>query len=70
MPVILATQEAEIRRTVVQSQPGQIVLKILSQKYPMQKRAGRMAQVLEHLSNQHEVLSSNPSTIKKKKKVV
>jgi hypothetical protein len=24
-PVILATQEAEIRRTVVQSQPGQIV---------------------------------------------
>jgi hypothetical protein len=25
MPVILATQEAEIRRTVVRSQPGQIV---------------------------------------------
>jgi hypothetical protein len=25
MPVILATQEAEIRRIVVQSQPGQIV---------------------------------------------
>jgi hypothetical protein len=32
VPVILATQEAEIRRTVVRSQPGQIVLETLSQK--------------------------------------
>jgi hypothetical protein len=32
MPAILATQEAEIRRTEVQSQPGQIVLETLSQK--------------------------------------
>jgi hypothetical protein len=31
-PVILATQKAEIRRIAVQSQPGHIVLKILSQK--------------------------------------
>jgi hypothetical protein len=31
-PVILATQEAEIRRIVVQSQPGQIVYKTHSQK--------------------------------------
>jgi hypothetical protein len=31
-PVILATQEVEIRRIEVQSQPRQIVLKILSQK--------------------------------------
>jgi hypothetical protein len=29
-PVILATQEAEIRRTAVQSQPGQIVCETLS----------------------------------------
>jgi hypothetical protein len=32
MPVILATQEAEIRRITVGSQPGQIVPKTLSQK--------------------------------------
>jgi hypothetical protein len=32
MPVILATQDAEIRRTMVQSQPGQIVCETLSQK--------------------------------------
>jgi hypothetical protein len=31
-PVILATQEAEIRRITVQSQPGQMVLETLSQK--------------------------------------
>jgi hypothetical protein len=31
-PVILATQEAEIRRIWVQSQPRQIVHKTLSQK--------------------------------------
>jgi hypothetical protein len=36
MPVILATQEIEIRRILVQSQSGQIVLKTLSQKYTMQ----------------------------------
>jgi hypothetical protein len=29
-PVILATQEAEIKRIMVQSQPGQIVLETLS----------------------------------------
>jgi hypothetical protein len=32
MPVILAAQEAEIRRTVIQSQPRQIVHKTLSPK--------------------------------------
>jgi hypothetical protein len=43
-PVILATQEAEIRRMAVQSQPGQIVLKTLSRKNPSHKRAGGLAQ--------------------------
>jgi hypothetical protein len=37
-PVIPATQEAEIRRITVQSQPRQIVHKTLSQKNPSQKR--------------------------------
>jgi hypothetical protein len=46
MPVTLATQEAEIRRIVVQSQPGQIVHKTLSQKNPSHKkiRPGGVAQ--------------------------
>jgi hypothetical protein len=35
MPVILATQEAEIKRMMVRSQPGKIVLKTLSQKNPI-----------------------------------
>jgi hypothetical protein len=43
-PIILATQEAEIRRIVVQSQPRQIVRETLFQKYPSQKRAGGVAQ--------------------------
>jgi hypothetical protein len=43
MPVILATQEAEIRRIVVWSQPGQIVLKTLSRKTLHKNRAGRVA---------------------------
>jgi hypothetical protein len=32
IPVILATQEAEIRRIMVQSQPRQIIYETLSQK--------------------------------------
>jgi hypothetical protein len=66
MPVILATQEAEIRRIVVISQPRQIVCETLSQKYPTQNRAGG---VVECLSSKCEALSSNPSTAKKKKKM-
>jgi hypothetical protein len=43
-PVILATQESKMRRTVVQSQPGQIVHETYLTKNPSQKRAGRVAQ--------------------------
>jgi hypothetical protein len=45
-PIILATQEAEIRKMMVQSQPGQIVCKTLSQKKPFtqKNRAGGVAQ--------------------------
>jgi hypothetical protein len=54
---------------MVQSQPRQIVLKTLCQKYASQKkRAGEVAQVLEHLSCKHETLSSNPTPAQKKKK--
>jgi hypothetical protein len=44
MPVILATQEAEIRRTAVQSQSGQMVWETLSRKNPSQNRVGGVAQ--------------------------
>jgi hypothetical protein len=43
-PVILATQEVEIGRIMVQSQSGQVVPKTLSQKNPSQKRSGGVAQ--------------------------
>jgi hypothetical protein len=44
MPIILATQEAEIRRIMAQSQPGLILCETLPQKYPTQKKAGGVAQ--------------------------
>jgi hypothetical protein len=43
-PIILATQEAEIMRIAVPSQLQQIVHRTLSQKNPLQKRAGGVAQ--------------------------
>jgi hypothetical protein len=44
-PIILATQKAEIRRIVVQSQPRQLVPEILSQKNPSKKKkTGGVAQ--------------------------
>jgi hypothetical protein len=39
-PIILATQEAEIRRIMVRSQPGQIVHETLSRKILHKNRAG------------------------------
>jgi hypothetical protein len=55
-PVILVTQEAEIRRFKFQCQPREIVQETLSQKSPTQKRAGGMT----------EELSSNSSITKKR----
>jgi hypothetical protein len=40
MLIILATQEAKIRRITVQSQPGQIVPETLSGKIPNIKKQG------------------------------
>jgi hypothetical protein len=56
IPVILATQEAEIRRIVVQSQCRQTVCESLSQKYPTRKG------MVEWLKE--KALSSSPSTAK------
>jgi hypothetical protein len=40
-PIILAAQEAEIKKILIQSQPGQIVHETLSQKKPITKEKGR-----------------------------
>jgi hypothetical protein len=61
MPVILATQEAEIRRITVQSHPGEIVYETLSRKTLSQEIG-----LVEWLKV--KTLSSSPSTTKKKKK--
>jgi hypothetical protein len=63
MLVILATQEAEIRRIVVRTSPGQTVYKALSRK----NRTGGVTQAVQHLSSKYEAPSSNPGTVKKKK---
>jgi hypothetical protein len=68
MPVILATQEAVIRRILVQSQPEQIVCETLSWKKPLQNRADKVAPVVEHLPSRHEALSSNTVLPRGKKK--
>jgi hypothetical protein len=44
IPIILATQEAQIRRIMVQSQPGQIACETLSRKTHHKNRAGGVAQ--------------------------
>jgi hypothetical protein len=54
IPVILATQEAEIRRIAIQTQPWQIVRETLSQISPSQNRAGRVTQGIEYeFKSQH-----------------
>jgi hypothetical protein len=48
MPIVLATQEAEIRRIMVRGQPRQIVLKTLSQKKKTHhKRGGGLVEWLK-----------------------
>jgi uncharacterized protein YaiL (DUF2058 family) len=60
MPIILATQEAEIRRIKVQSQPGQITHEPYLEKPSTKIGLPMWLKV--------QALSSNPSTAKKKKK--
>jgi hypothetical protein len=59
MPVILATQEEEIQRIMVQSQPRQIVCETLSWKIFHKNKAGGVAQ--------NEGPEFKPSTAKKSK---
>jgi hypothetical protein len=59
--LILATQEADIRRIAVQSQPRQIVCKTLSRKTLSQKGGGGMVEWFKV-----KALSSSPRTSKTK----
>jgi hypothetical protein len=63
MPVILAIQEAEIKRIMVQSQPRQIIHETLSQKTSHKYRAGGVAQ-----GEGHEFKPQYHQKKKKKKK--
>jgi hypothetical protein len=69
MPVILATQKAKMR---VQSQPRQIVLKILSRKNSSWKRADGVAQGVgpefkpQYLTHTHKKKSTPPSKFSSK----
>jgi hypothetical protein len=62
-PIIPATQEAEIRRIMVWSQPQQIVFETLCGKNPSQEKSLKQ---WKPLPSKYETLSSNPSAAKKK----
>jgi hypothetical protein len=69
MLILLATQQAEIRRTEVRGQPMYIVCGTLSQNTQhIKKRAGGVAQEVQHLPSKYEALNSNPNMTKKKLK--
>jgi hypothetical protein len=51
MPVILATQEAEIRRIMARSQLGQMVLQTLSQNNPPQNSGVAQGVCSEYCKN-------------------
>jgi hypothetical protein len=59
MPIILAPQEAGIRKIPVQSQLGQTT----------EKRAGGVTQEVQHVPSKSEALSSNSSTTKREKMI-
>jgi hypothetical protein len=63
-PVILATQEAEIRRTEVRSPSKEIVQETLSLKNPLQKSFGGVAQTVGPLPSKREALGSIPTAAK------
>jgi hypothetical protein len=61
MPVILATQEAEVKRITFRSQQQQIVQDPYLE-YTYKRAGGVVAQVVECMSTKLEALTSNPST--------
>jgi hypothetical protein len=69
IPIILDTQEAEIRKIAVGSQSRQIVHETLSRKKPIththKKKAGSVAQAIR--APTYQALSSNSSATKKQK---
>jgi hypothetical protein len=58
---LLATQETEIRRTTVGSQPGQIVLKTLSQKNPSHKKLWISTSFVARIYRSESLVSVFPS---------
>jgi hypothetical protein len=67
-PVILATQEAEIRRIMAQSQPGQIVCRDPILKIPITKKDCVVAQVVERTCLKSTRPSVQTPVLPKKKK--
>jgi hypothetical protein len=65
MPITVATQDAQIRRIEVQSQPRPTVCETLSQQNPSQKRTGGVAQ---GVGPEFKLLQLSPSSKKKKTK--
>jgi hypothetical protein len=63
IPIILATQKAEVTGIEIWSQPRQIVMRLYLKNTQHKKIVGGL---LECLLSKHAALSSNPSAEKKK----
>jgi hypothetical protein len=70
MPVILTTQETEIRRIEFQNQPRRIVMRpyLKKKKKSHKKGLAEWAQAVERLPSKYEALNSNPRVPLQKKK--
>jgi hypothetical protein len=63
---ISATQEIEIRESLLEASLGNIHPEMRSEKQTKRKRARCMAHVLDCLPSKHKILCSIPSTKKKR----
>jgi hypothetical protein len=66
-PVILATQEAESGESKFKASLGKYFLRPYFKKYPTQKRACGVAQMVQRLPHKCKALSSSPGKAKKRK---